>query len=420
MTVARTDGAEARPASDTTDAGAWADWEAVRREFDHSREWINMSHMFLATHPGQVREAIEKHRRGLDRNPTVYWFDHKDLEQDVLATAATYLGARPDEIALTTSTTMGLGLLFGGLSIPPGGEILATEYDHLAAHLALEYRAQATGATVRRIRLYDDSRTATVDEIVDRFARAVGPQTRLASVTHVHSSDGVKLPIRELAEVVARANAHRDESDRLLLCVDGVHALGVEDVTMGELGCDFFVSGTHKWIFGPRGTGLVWGRPGAWPRATPTIPSFHREAFRSWWRGGAPTGIPGAAGMTPGGYHAYDHRWALAEAFRFHLAIGKPRVEQRVHALARRLKEGIADLPHLILQTPLSDALSAGIVCFEVRGLAPDDAVAALHERRVVATTSPYRTRYVRLSPGLTNSDDEIAATLDALERLAS
>jgi selenocysteine lyase/cysteine desulfurase len=54
--------------------------------------------------------------------------------------------------------------------------------------------------------------------------------------------------------------------DRVFLCVDGVHGFGVEAATPAALGCDSLVAGCHKWLFGPRGTGLIWGRSDAWVR----------------------------------------------------------------------------------------------------------------------------------------------------------
>ena len=51
----------------------------------------------------------------------------------------------------------------------------------------------------------------------------------------------------------------RDAADRILLCVDGVHGFGAVDVDLPDLGCDFLATGTHKWLFGPRGTGIAVG-----------------------------------------------------------------------------------------------------------------------------------------------------------------
>ena len=97
----------------------------------------------------------------------------------------------------------------------------------------------------------------------------------------------------------------------MLLCVDGVHGFGVEETSPAELGCDLFAAGCHKWLFGPRGTGLLWGRPAAWRRLEPTIPSFDGRAYAAWMNGdSAPDGPPGPL-LTPGGFHSFEHRWAL-------------------------------------------------------------------------------------------------------------
>ncbi|HEX9741281.1 MAG TPA: hypothetical protein VGA17_00655, partial [Nitrospiraceae bacterium] len=106
-------------------------WEAVRDQFLLKRDWIHMTGFLLASHPAPVREAIERHRRGLDEDPATYWFEHEEsAEAEVLRAAAGYLGAQPTDIALTDSTTMGLGLLYGGLTLWPGQEILSTIHDH--------------------------------------------------------------------------------------------------------------------------------------------------------------------------------------------------------------------------------------------------------------------------------------------------
>ena len=172
---------------------------------------------------------------------------------------------------------------------------------------------------------------------------------------------------------------------------------------MEDIGCYFFVAGCHKWLFGPRGTGLVWGRPEAWPAAAATIPPFDVGAYG---------GMTPAAGMTPGGFHSFEHRWALSEAFRFHLAVGKAAIAERIHALNRRLKEGLAELAHVRLHTPLADELSAGITCFEVEGMPSEEVVARLRERQIVASVAPYATRYARLAPSLLTSPEEVEETV--------
>ena len=382
------------------------DWDAVRNQFNLSRDYIHLGGLLLASHPAPVREAIAAHRDALDDNPVFYvqeWGPR--LEAAVLQAAASYLGARPADIALTDSTTMGLGLLYNGLDVRAEQEILTTRHDFFATHEALRLKAARTGATVRRISLYNRLDAVSADEIVQNLIGAIRPRTRVVAITWVHSSTGLKLPIAQIAGALAEVNAGREESDRALLCVDGVHGFGVEDITMSDLGCDFFVAGCHKWLFGPRGTGLVWGHPSSWPAAQPTIPSFSGNS------------TPGAAN-TPGGYHSFEHRWALAQAFEFHEQIGKARIAARIHALNRQFKEGLAAMPHVTLYTPVAEDLSAGLICFDVSGLSPSAVVQRLRARGIIATVTPYATSYARVAPGLLNTPEEVETALGAIHAL--
>lgn len=102
--------------------------------------------------------------------------------------------------------------------------------------------------------------------------------------------------------------------------------------------------------------------------------------------------------MTPGGFHSFEHRWALDEAFLFHQAIGKSKVTQHIYELNQQLKQGLAAMPHVTLHTPMSQDLSAGIVCLEVAGLAPRTVVEKLRQRNIVGSVTPYATKYVRLA----------------------
>lgn len=186
---------------------------------------------------------------------------------------------------------------------------------------------------------------------------------------------------------------------------------------MADLGCDFFIAGTHKWMFGPRGTGIVWGKAELWPLLRPTIPHFGAAAFDAWLRGEAPPPTT-ADMMTPGGFHTFEHRWALGEAFELHLSLGKRKVAERIHELNRQCKEGLAKMPHVTLHTPLADDVSAGIVTFDVAGLSPAEVVRRLHAERIVASTTPYARSHARLAPSLLNSPAEIDRALAAVAAL--
>jgi selenocysteine lyase/cysteine desulfurase len=398
-----------------------SDWQGVRDQFLLSRNLIHLAGFFLSSHPTPVREAIERHRAGLDADPIGYWLAHeKKQEAAVLQAAAGYLSVDPTEIALTDSTTMGLGLLYSGLTLNRGQEILTTTHDHYSTETSLRYRAERTGATVRRIPLYTDLRRISQESLVETLVKDIRSQTRIVAVTWVHSSTGLKLPIAEMARAIQKINASRTDDDRVLFCVDGVHALGVEDFRLSDVGCDFLIAGTHKWMFGPRGTGLVWGHPRAWPFAKAIIPTFDSDAYDMWMKVIPPRPLPPSVYMTPGGFHSFEHRWALDQAFAFHQRIGKPRVTQRIYELNQQLKQGLVTMPGITLHTPLSQDLSAGIVCFEVAGMSPDQVVTALRRRGIVASVTPYATQYARVAPGLLNSPGELETVLKEVHALAS
>lgn len=396
-------------------------WEALRQQFALADDFIHMSALYIASHPRPVREAISHHRKALDANPVVYLNENnRRLVGESLAAAARYIGVdSSDDIALTDSTTMGVGLVYNGLRLGADDEALTTEHDYYVTHESLRLASLRKGVAVRRVALFEDAARVGEDELVEGLLRAVTARTRVLALTWVHSSTGLKLPVARIAAQLQDINAGRDEHERVLLCLDGVHGFGVEDVTVPELGCDFFMAGCHKWLFGPRGTGIVWGSPQGWRRCLPTVPSFLDNGLReAWLAGGEVDGRTDGARMSPGGFKPFEHQWALAEAFRFCEEVGKARIAERTHALARQLKEGLAGMAHVTLRTPMAESLSAGIVCFEVEGIGPWEAVDRLRERRIVATVTPYASRYVRLAPSIRNTPREVETVLAEIHAL--
>ena len=153
------------------------DWSSVRGLFNLSPNLLHFGGLLLASHPAPVRDAIDAHRHGLDDNPVDYLHQNQArLEADVLRAASAYLGgAAPTDIALTDSTTMGLGLLYNGLAVRPDQEILTTAHDFYSTHEALVFKAQRSGATLKAVRLYTAPESTSRDEIVSSLAGAMYP-----------------------------------------------------------------------------------------------------------------------------------------------------------------------------------------------------------------------------------------------------
>jgi isopenicillin-N epimerase len=398
--------------------GDLSDWANVRAQFAVSPDYVHLSAFFLASHPRIVRDSIEHYRQELDANPFVVVEEEefgKPLR--VERAAAEYLGGKPEEVALTDSTTMGLALIYHGLPLKKGQEILTTAHDHYSHHESIRLAAERVGATVRKIRLFDDFPSISAEQIVDRIRKGITKTTRVVGITWVHSSSGLRLPIRMIADAIAEVNRTRSEADRLLLVVDGVHGLGAVDETVAEMGADFFVAGTHKWVFGPRGTGIIWAKEANWKLVQPVIPSFSDGPYGAWMADRSP-GQTQASWVTPGGFHSFEHRWALPAAFEFHRQIGRSRVAERIATLNDQAKEGLAAMKHVKLHTPRDRNLSAGVICFDVDGMKPAAVVQKLLEKRIIASETPYGISYARIAPSLLNTEAEVEKVLGHIREL--
>ena len=123
--------------------------------------------------------------------------------------------------------------------------------------------------------------------------------------------------------------------------------------------------------------------------------------------------------FTPGGFHSFEHRYALPAAFELQQQLGRKRVAARIHELGSHVKQGLAAMKHVTLHTPMSPDLSAGIVCYEVAGMKPDEVVKRLATRGIISSASPYHVSYARVTPALFNSPADLERALAEIRALA-
>ncbi|MET0389725.1 MAG: aminotransferase class V-fold PLP-dependent enzyme [Polyangiales bacterium] len=373
-----------------------SDWQRLREEFSLDFSYSHFAGFLLACHPRIVLEDIEHHRRALQQNPVLCLLNTEEREEDVRAAAGAYLQVEKAQVALTGSTTMGLGLVYNGLALRPGQEVLTSIHDHYATKEALSFRAAKDGVKINTIRLFDNPQTMTVDEVLHNVESNIRDATRVAAFTWVHSGSGVKLPIGQIGQLIERVNQSRAEADHIIFVVDGVHGLGVENTTFAELHCDFFVAGTHKWLFGPRGTGIICSRTPHMRHLTPTVASF--SSYDNF-----------GTTMTPGGFHAFEHQWAVRRAFEFHASLGKAAVTERIHQLNSYLKTRLRETRGVELVTPVSTELSAGFTFFRVGQIDPGIVSELMLEQRVITSEADRDVGpVVRMAPGLLNNEAEI------------
>ena len=168
------DGASAQTEPVLAEAIGPDPWARVRAQFALSGDWIHMSAMLFASHPRPVRDAIREHRRGLDADPLTYLFENnRALQTAARAAAGRYLGIDGADVALTDSTTLGVGLVYNGLRLLPGQEILTTEQDYYVTHEAIRLASLRTGAKVRKVSLYEQIQGIAAEQMPG-FNRLVG------------------------------------------------------------------------------------------------------------------------------------------------------------------------------------------------------------------------------------------------------
>jgi selenocysteine lyase/cysteine desulfurase len=397
-------------------------WSGIRSQFELDPEYVHLSLPILAAHPKPVREAIEAHRKGLDRNPFLYYLQKDKFNNEALEAAAQYLRTEPNLIALTESSTMGFGMIYSGLQLQPGDEVLISPYEHYSAHEALRFRSIRTPISIKTIDLYKNAEAFSADEALHSILSGISANTRVIALTWVHSGTGVKFPIQRVTQAVSQINEDRSPDKKILTIVDGVHGFGIEPLQVEEMGCDFFITSCHKWLCGPRGTGLIWGKKESWNLVCPVIPSYDGEAFLPWVRG-VPIqerDCPPARLCNPGGFQAFENRWALPAAFKFHQEIGLVAIRDHVQNLAQYCKARMQGIPNVHVHTPMSADYSLGFVSFDVVGKTPPEVIHFFQDRKILISQTPYVRTHARFAWSMVNTYEEVDKTIQCLKDCAA
>jgi isopenicillin-N epimerase len=303
-------------------------------------------------------------------------------ERTVLASAALFFGAGPGELVLTDGARSGLGLVAAGLELAAGDEVLVTLHDHPAA--VYPWLAQARRRGVRVVEVPEPVGIPNPEEIVQRFASAITPRTRVMCVAHVQDCDGAVMPVKELC-ALARSRG-------VFSLVDGALAAGHVDVRLTDIGCDAYATGLDRWLNGPVDAGLLYVRRDSQGRVWPALPD-RADGWSATDRFNAPV-PPATADYTAAaklGAGSLVRRGAaisaMPVAFEFQEALGRPAIQQRIRELAVQLRGRLQQVAGLQVVTPSHPALSAGIVTVRVLGRDPGQVVdsIALEDRIVLA-----------------------------------
>jgi selenocysteine lyase/cysteine desulfurase len=214
--------------------------------------------------PKLVRERMAAATRLFESNPVLQGY--KDAPDTVRGQAeaarargAWLLGCDADEVLVTHGTADGLGLVASSIDFPPGSRVLTSGAEHDSGVLCWRWLARRRGGHLDEVPCPPEETDA--DAIVARFAQAIRPETKVVCISDVIAWTGLRMPIREIA-----ALAH---SNGALMIVDGAQASGHVPIHVRAMDVDAYAASGHKWLLGPKGTGLLYVKPDPAQRILP-------------------------------------------------------------------------------------------------------------------------------------------------------
>lgn len=321
---------------------------------------------------------------------------------------ARLLGARDDEIALMRSTAEGFDVVGHGLRWQPGDEVIFGGGDHPAARAIWAVLARRHGIRPIRLELRDDGPEAILDDV----KRLLTPRTKLISLSHVTSENGLRVPARAIADL---AHAHGVQ-----VILDGCQAVGQFPIDVNAFGCDYYAAGAYKWLLGPFGTGFLWVRQDrlavlepSWVGAGGTV-SFDPE--RGEWQP-----LPSAERFEFGARY-----WpvvpAMGAAIDFITEIGLAAIFDRERGLVERMRERLRGRPGVIEFAPRSPELRTGMVGAAVDGMEGTELRDRLNARGIHlrANRGPNGITGVRLCCAFFVSEDEVDLVADTIAEIAA
>lgn len=375
-------------------------WAQVRGEFLISDELAYMNSGTLGPMPKPVFYAVVDGYRALAADPGRE-NPRQEAAQDVLREKlAAFVNAAPGEVALTRNTTEGMSFIANGLDLKAGDEVLCTFHEHPGGLEPWKIKSKRHGVVVKELPF--PIPPAAPAEILNRFEDAITPRTRVISVSHVTFPTGCMLPVGELASL-ARARG-------ILTLVDGAHSIGMLDLDMHELGADFYASSPYKWAGAPVGTGFLYMRRESQERVWPTVASMGWDEEET-----------GAMRYDRLSQRAGPLLLATTAALEFQDAIGRGRIEQRVRALAARLRERLREIPGVTLYASDRPELCCGLTGFALEGFDRIDVVNTLWRRnRVWVRETDYGLNTVRASTHHYNTEEQVDRLVEGIHQVFS
>jgi cysteine desulfurase/selenocysteine lyase len=325
------------------------------------------------------------------RIPDTAYFE---MPNRIRTSIARLIGAKPEEIALTTGASSGMSAVAYGLTWKPGDEILTAKGEFPLQNAAWKPMEAREGVKLKIVSPRERFISA------DDFIAALTPKTRLVSVSLVRFDDGTLLEAAYLAKACHAQGA--------LLLLDASQCCGAMPLDVAQLDADFIVCAGYKWLLGPYGTGFFWARSEHIPNMRPG--PFYWQAVEGASHFGSlifddPKPAAGARRWDSAETASYFNLAAMDVSLDFILRTGPATVTAHNRTLIELMYERLPK-DRCIPASPLDAARRGPFACFAAR---TEEKTVALYERlRKENIIVSLREGSLRVSPHLYNTERDI------------
>jgi len=182
-----------------------------------------------------------------DRHALLVNDDFPERRKKVIAAFGKLVGASPDELMVTQSTTMAENLIIRALGLPAGGGRIVTDALHFTGSFYMYSELGKAGMDVVTLPMTKDGRIG-----MDALDAALNKKTKLVSVSVVSATNGFE---HDLKRVCDAAHAHG-----ALVYADLIQGAGTVPVDLRAAGVDFAASSCYKYLMGDFGIGFLYVR----------------------------------------------------------------------------------------------------------------------------------------------------------------
>ena len=342
-------------------------WTAIQNSFSVTRGIINLNNGGVSPSPRIVTEALIR-----------------------------YIWEQEDATAYTMWQI--LEILLMGMDFKLGDEILTTTQDYPRMLTTLRQREKREGLKLKLIQVPIPPKN--LSEIVTAFEKGITDRTRLILISHMINITGQITPVKAVCEL-ARARG-------IETIVDGAHSFAQFYFKQSDLGCDYFGTSLHKWLYAPKGTGMLYVKRDKIEKLWPLMAaeSKQKSDIRKFEEIGTHSAAP---------------KLAIGEALLFHNGIGGKRKEARLRYLSRYWMNRVKDVPKIRFNTSFDPNQSCAIANVQIEGTNPEAVTKYLFDTHRIFTVPIVHEEFqgIRITPNVYTTLRELDRFCEQMELIA-